>query len=78
MRKMMSFLSGAVMGALVGATIALLMAPSSGDDLQGELRQRFSQFKDELTQAASARRVELETKLAEMRKPAPSGVKEEA
>ena len=68
---MLSFFTGAIMGGLVGATIAILMAPSSGDDLKGELRQRFSAFQDELSQAAQSRRIELEKKLADLRQPRP-------
>jgi gas vesicle protein len=71
MKKFFSFLSGASMGALVGATFALLLAPSSGDDLRSELRGRISTLQNELGQAASSRKLELEKKLAELRQPQP-------
>ena len=69
MRKFFSFLMGTVMGALVGATIALLLAPESGDELRGTIRQRFVTLKDEVSQAASSRKIELEDKLANLRQP---------
>ncbi len=34
MNKIVSFLTGAIVGGLVGATIAILMAPSSGVELK--------------------------------------------
>ncbi len=71
MKKFFSFLSGAIMGALVGATFALLLAPSSGNDLRGELRGRISTLQNELGQAASSRKIELEKKLADLRQPQP-------
>ena len=69
MRRMMSFLSGAVMGALVGATVAILMAPYSGEELRDEIRGRALRFKDELSEAAQSRRIELEKQLASLREP---------
>lgn len=69
MRKFLSFLSGAVMGALVGATVALLLAPFSGEELRGQLRQRLATLKDELGEAASSRKIELEKQLEKMRQP---------
>ncbi|MBL8046302.1 MAG: YtxH domain-containing protein, partial [Anaerolineales bacterium] len=39
MNKFSSFLTGAILGALVGAAAALLLAPASGDDLQSQSRE---------------------------------------
>jgi gas vesicle protein len=69
MKKLINFIFGAIMGGLVGATVALLLAPSSGDDLRSEMRQRIGSFQKELGEAVSQRKVELETRLNEMRKP---------
>ena len=69
MKKFLSFLVGSIMGGLVGATVALLLAPASGEELRGQLQDRFANFKDELGTAVSERRVELEQRLDEMRKP---------
>ena len=69
MKKFFGFLSGAVMGGLVGATLALLLAPSSGEELRGELQDRFGAFQNEIKQAMDDKRVELEGKLEELRKP---------
>lgn len=69
MRRVMSFLSGAVMGGLVGATLALLFTPSSGDALQDQIRERANRVQEEVKKAAEARREELEEQLNELRSP---------
>lgn len=67
MKKFLSFFVGTVMGALVGATLALLLAPSSGNTLREQIRERFAALQDELVQAANERKLELEAQLANMR-----------
>ena len=67
MKKFFSFFVGTVMGALVGATVALLLAPSSGETLRGQIQERFVALQDELVQAASERRAELAEYLASLR-----------
>jgi len=69
MRRMMSFVSGAVMGALVGATLALLFAPASGQTLRSHLQERINRLQDEVRKAARDRRAELEEQLAALRSP---------
>jgi len=69
MRRMFGFLIGTFVGSLVGATIALLLAPESGERLRGELRSRSSNFTGEIKSAAEARRKQLEDQLAIMRTP---------
>jgi gas vesicle protein len=67
MRKFLSFLAGTLMGALVGATLALLLTPSSGETLRQQIRDRFSALQDELNQAATERKIELEDYLTNLR-----------
>ena len=69
MRRVMSFLSGAVMGGLVGATMALLFAPSSGDTLRDQIQDRANRIQEEVKKAAADRREELEQQLNELRSP---------
>ncbi len=73
MRKFLSFLGGTLMGALVGATLALLLTPNSGETLRAQIRERFTALQDELSQAAAERRTELENYLANLRQ-ANSGI----
>ena len=74
MRKFFSFLVGTVMGALVGATVALLLAPSSGETLRGQIRERLEALQAELTEAANEKRAELEEYLDTLREPTPTGI----
>ena len=62
------------MGALVGATLALLLAPESGDELRTHLRQRFETLQTELGEAASTRRLELEKQISDLRQPKTTSV----
>ena len=71
MRRAISFMTGALMGSLVGATLTLLLTPVSGEDFRGQLQSRSQNFRSELKSAATSRRVELEAQLAELRKPLP-------
>ncbi len=69
MRQVFGFFVGIFAGALIGGTVALLMAPSAGEDLRGQIRGRSLGFVDEIKAAADARRVELEKRLAALRAP---------
>lgn len=71
MRKALSFTIGAVVGGLVGATLALLFAPESGSELRGEIRQRFDTFTGEVRQAVATKRIELQDRIEALRAPKP-------
>jgi gas vesicle protein len=69
MKKALSFFIGAVMGGLVGATMAILLTPASGKELRVQLRARADAIRAEVQQAAADRRAELERQLTELRAP---------
>jgi len=69
MRRMFGFLIGIVVGGLVGSTIALLLAPETGEDLRLQLRSRGENFFSDVRQAADERKIELRQKLEDMRAP---------
>lgn len=69
MRRIFGFLIGIVVGGLVGSTIALLLAPESGEELRAELRSRGDSFFNEVRHAADERKIELRQKLDELRAP---------
>jgi len=69
MRRMFGFLIGIMVGSLVGSTIALLLAPESGEHLRNQLRERGQNFFNDVQHAADERRIELRQKLDEMRAP---------
>ncbi|WP_374686535.1 YtxH domain-containing protein [Promineifilum sp.] len=60
MHKLMSFMAGAVCGALVGAVTALLLTPASGSELIESVEERWEQTRSEARQAMQERRRELE------------------
>jgi gas vesicle protein len=66
---MFGFLIGILVGTLVGSTIALLMAPESGENLRGQLRDRGQGFMNDIRHAADSRRIELRGKLDTLRAP---------
>ena len=75
MKRIISFMMGAVMGALVGGALAMLLTPQSGDDLRGGMRDRVVKLQNELKSAASSRKIELERQLANLRNPEGTGEK---
>jgi gas vesicle protein len=71
MRRFMSFIAGALCGALVGSVTAILLAPYSGEELRQQIRQRTENFRDEVKEAYQARVTQLETELENLRAPKP-------
>jgi gas vesicle protein len=69
MKGLVSFLIGAITGSLVGATLALLLTPSSGNDLRGQIKDRIDAVQAQVKQAAASRRAEMEQQLIELRAP---------
>lgn len=69
MNRALSFLSGVVMGGLVGATLAILLAPASGEELRSQMQNQARNIELEVKQAAASRRSELEHQLEALRTP---------
>jgi len=67
MRKLLSFISGVFVGGLVGATFAILFAPSTGTELQEKMRSSFIELKGEIESAAMDKKTELEEELNRLR-----------
>ncbi len=67
MRRFVTFLVGAVCGALVGAITALLLTPVSGDKLRLRAQSRLETVRDEIREAYSARVAQLEAELEALR-----------
>lgn len=66
MRRLMFFAGGLVCGALIGASIVLLMTPASGDAIREDSRERVTGAVSEARTAADKKRQELEAELAQM------------
>jgi gas vesicle protein len=69
MNKAISFFSGVILGAMVGAAVAILLAPTSGDVLQKQILGRVESIQGEVRRASQERRQELEQQLAGLRAP---------
>lgn len=69
MKRMFGFLIGVFAGAMIGSTIALLLAPESGEELRAQIRQRGQNFANDIRHASDERRIELRQKLDELRAP---------
>ena len=67
MRRFMTFVTGVVFGAVVGAVTALLLAPTSGEELRSKARERFDDLSDEVREAYAARAAQLEAELEKLR-----------
>ncbi len=68
MRKLLDFLTGLIVGALVGGAIGLFLSPQPGSETQQTLRARINEIIEEGKRAAAQRRAELEAELAEAKK----------
>lgn len=66
MNKMISFLAGALCGAVVGATAALLLTPESGEDLRQDIVTRWEEALAEARQAMEETRKELQAQFEQM------------
>ncbi|MEW6405558.1 MAG: YtxH domain-containing protein [Chloroflexota bacterium] len=73
MRRIFGFLIGVLVGGLVGSTVALLIAPESGEHLRAQLRERGQNFLGDIRNAADSRRIELRNRLEALREPRPEG-----
>jgi gas vesicle protein len=66
---MFGFLIGIFAGGLVGGVLALLLAPESGEQLRGQLRDRGQVFMNDIRHSADSRRIELRNRLDSLRAP---------
>jgi gas vesicle protein len=69
MKRVLSFIVGTLAGGLVGATLALLFAPSSGQELRTQISDRTENLVADIRQAASTKRIELQERLDTLRAP---------
>jgi len=67
MRKFGNFFLGALIGGLVGSSLALLLAPASGEETRHEIDKYFKNLQVEINRAAEEKRAELEAQLAKLR-----------
>jgi gas vesicle protein len=69
MRRVLNFIIGAMVGGMVAATLALLFAPASGQEIRTKITDRAQTFATDIRQAASTKRIELQERLEVLRAP---------
>jgi gas vesicle protein len=68
MQKFVNFIAGITMGALVGAAAALLMTPSSGNEVREGIQNRADGLMSELKSAVADERRRLEVELEALKR----------
>jgi gas vesicle protein len=68
MARFGKFLLGAVAGALFAAAIVILLTPTSGNDLQKQIKDRIAFIRSQMAQAAEDRGKQMELELETLRK----------
>jgi gas vesicle protein len=59
----MKFFVGSILGGILGATAAILLAPGSGDETRAAVKFRAEQLTNEFKSAVQQRKEELEAEL---------------
>ena len=67
MSKSSSWFFGAILGGLLGSTLARLYAPFTGEELKAKVSDYVQNVRYEVEQAGVEKRAELETQLEELR-----------
>lgn len=63
----MDFLAGLVAGGLIGAALALLMAPQSGEETRAQLREKSEELKNTASETIADSRVKADAIIADAR-----------
>ena len=68
MNKIFSFLAGALCGAVVGATAALLLAPASGERMRSDVTSRWEEALNEARLAMEETRRDMQAQFEQMQR----------
>ena len=69
MKRFANLMLGVFIGGLIGSAIAMLLTPSSGENLRRKVQESIMEIQEEMRTAATSRRAELEKQLADLRAP---------
>lgn len=67
MNKMFSFLAGAMCGALIGAVTAVLLAPTSGEELRTNAKSRWDEAIAEAQKAKEETQKQMEAQFEQLK-----------
>ena len=68
MQRFFSFLAGIFAGLIVGAVVALLLAPMSGDDLRKQMQERSNELVSDVKSAIDEERKKLQDELESLKR----------
>lgn len=68
MQRFFSFLAGVFSGLIVGAVVALLLAPMSGDDLRKQMQERSDELVSDVKSAIEEERKKLQDELESLKR----------
>mgnify|MGYP006294165809 CR=1 FL=1 len=68
MRKVFSFVFGCMLGIPVGAAVAIMLAPQTGDATRSQIQLKWDQIVEEGKRAAEMQRADLESQLEDLKK----------
>lgn len=74
MNSASKFFWGFLFGGVLGAGVAILAAPQSGEDLRTQIREGYQKLVDEMNNASQQKRAEMEAQLSALKKPRRSDV----
>ncbi|MBE3142463.1 MAG: YtxH domain-containing protein [Planctomycetes bacterium] len=69
MRRAFSFFIGTLIGGIIGVAVALLFAPSAGEELRDQINDRAQGLAADIRHAANTKRIELQDRLETLRAP---------
>ncbi len=67
--RLMNFVVGFLIGAMIGSVTVLLTTPQSGSVFQAEARSRFNEIMQEARKVKAERQAELQAQLASLKMP---------
>ncbi|GAB4529807.1 MAG: hypothetical protein Kow0063_07240 [Anaerolineae bacterium] len=67
MMRLMRFLTGFIIGISLGAAIAMLLAPQSGEQIRSDIRGWVAAILEEGRQAAEQTRIDAHARLADLK-----------
>lgn len=63
MKRALRLISGALIGAVAGSLIVLLLTPESGENTRLAITEKLHYLRDQMQEAAKEKRIELEAEI---------------